>query len=448
VYHATDDSLQRSVLVHILREDLADQGALRQRFMEEISASARRSHAALLEVFDSGVMGERPFMVTEYVSGKPLRERGVLTPEYALMYMRQVAGAVALCHAQGVPHPPITSSNALLVTDGHVKLVENWVMPTTEAPTDLAHYRAPELTEGAPPGPASAVYALGLLLYELVTGSRPIGGRDAAEIAQAHLTMRIPSVSRIHAPFYLPALDNLLRQATARLPAQRIADPARFAETLDSVWRASTGSTQRLATLPAALPPQPQRYTQPQPAVPPAHARQSAPPPSPWRGPPPPSAPPQRSLPRAVYAANQRRRSFARTTTSWFFVLLLLVAVAFGSYVGASYLADRLFAVQLPQIGLPALPDINLPNVGVDVPDWLNPIAQGEPLTVNIRDGLNLRDEPGLNTNVVAVIPNGTTVYKLEGPREVDGVSWVRVRVEHNDETREGWMSLNYLTQE
>jgi hypothetical protein len=129
-------------------------------------------------------------------------------------------------------------------------------------------------------------------------------------------------------------------------------------------------------------------------------------------------------------------------------VLLLLVAVAFGSYVGASYLADRLFAVQLPQIGLPALPDINLPNVGVDVPDWLNPIAQGEPLTVNIRDGLNLRDEPGLNTTIVDVIPNGTTVYKLEGPREVDGVSWVRVRVEYNNETREGWMSRTYLTQE
>jgi serine/threonine protein kinase len=434
--------------VHILREDLADQEALRRRFMEEISASARRSHAALLEVFDSGVMGERSFMVTEYVSGKPLRERGVLTPEYALMYMRQVAGAVALCHAQGVPHPPITSSNILLVTDGHVKLVESWLMPPTEAPTDLAYYRAPELTEGAPPSPACAVYALGLLLYELVTGNRPVGGRNAAEIAQAHLTMRIPSVSRIHPPFYLPALDSLLRQATARLPAQRIAEPARFAEALDNVWRASTGSTQRLATLPAAPVSPPQRAPQPQPVAVPAQPQQPAPQHVPWRGPFPPREPPQRSLPRAVYTANRQRRSFARTTTSWFLVLLLLVTVAFGSYVGASYLADRLFAVQLPQIGMPALPDINLPNIGIDVPEWLNPIAQGEPLTVNIRDGLNLRDEPGLSTNVVAVIPNGTTVYKLEGPREVDGVSWVRVRVEHNNETREGWMSLNYLTQE
>jgi serine/threonine protein kinase len=449
VYHATDDSLQRSVLVHILREDLASQEALRRRFMEEISASARRSHSALLEIFDSGVMGERPFMVTEYATGKPLRERGVLTPEYALMYMRQVAGAVALCHAQGVPHPPITSSNILLVTDGHVKLLESWLMPPGEAPVDLAHYRAPELTEGAPPASTNAVYALGLLLYELVTGNRPVGGRDAAEIAQAHLTMRIPSVSRIHPPFYLPALDTLLRQATARLPEQRIADPARFAEALDSVWRASTGSTQRLVTQPAALPPQPQRPSpQSQPAAPSAPPQQARPQPSSWRGPFSSPEPPQHSLPRAVYAANQRRRSFARTTTSWFFVLLLLVAVAFGSYVGASYLADRLFAVQLPQIGLPALPDINLPNVGVDVPDWLNPIAQGEPLTVNIRDGLNLRDEPGLNTTIVDVIPNGTTVYKLEGPREVDGVSWVRVRVEYNNETREGWMSRTYLTQE
>jgi hypothetical protein len=262
--------------------------------------------------------------------------------------------------------------------------------------------------------------------------------------------MRIPSVSHRHPPFYLPALDNLLRKATARLPAQRIADPARFAEALDNVWRASTGNTQRLATLPAAPPPQPQHHPQAQQAAPPAATGKTAPQPSPWRGPFPPfpSKEQQRSLPRAVYSANRRRRSFARTTTSWFFVLLLLVVVAFGSYIGASYLADRLFAVQLPQIGLPTLPDINLPNVGVDVPDWLNPIAQGEPLTVNIREGLNLRDNPSLNSNVVDVIPNGTTVYKLEGPREVDGVPWVRVRVEHNNETLEGWMSLNYLTQE
>ncbi len=79
VYRAYDERLQRRVLVHLLRKELADQEPLRQRFIREAHDSARRSHPSLLEVFDSGEVGGRSYMVTEYVAGRSLRELGALS---------------------------------------------------------------------------------------------------------------------------------------------------------------------------------------------------------------------------------------------------------------------------------------------------------------------------------------------------------------------------------
>jgi hypothetical protein len=125
--------------------------------------------------------------------------------------------------------------------------------------------------------------------------------------------------------------------------------------------------------------------------------------------------------------------------------MVLLVVVAAGSYAGASFLADRFFAIELPQI---RMPQINVPSIGLEVPDWLQGGEPREMLIVNINEGLNLRDEPGLSTDVIAVLPNGTRVEKLEGPITVDTVPWVRIQAEHNGEQVEGWMSRNFLLEE
>ncbi len=476
VYRATDESLQRHVLVHILRKDLVGQEALRQRFVAEISASAQRSHPALLEVFDSGEVEGAPFVVTDFVQGRPLRERGRLTAEDALLYMRQIVGAVAVCQASNLPHPPVSSSNVLLVSDGQVKLVESWLQSPADIPLDLAHYRAPELTEGHPPGPTSTVYALGVLFYELLTGRRPVQGQDVTEVARAHLNMRLPPLGRMQARLHLPRLDELLRRATVRQPQQRFPDVKSFAEALDATWRSFTADTQRLAVLPA--PPLPQQgvldiLQQPAPVAspPPAPMRvaANAPGAAPVASPPParassgraaPAAAPARgpdnqparssgdTMLRFVYPSHWQRQAGVSSLSAWIIVSALVLAVALGSYVGASYVANLIFNVQLPQLGLPqlGLPEINMPNVDLDVPDWLQPSAEeGEVLVVNINEGLNMRDRPGLSTNVVAIVPNGARVRKLEGPIVVDQVPWVRVRVEGNGQAVEGWMSLNFL---
>jgi hypothetical protein len=423
VYHATDERLQRPVLVHLLRKDLAAQEPLRQRFRDEIAASARRSHPALLELFDSGEVGGRPFMVTEYVAGRPLSALGVLSIEDALLYLRQVTSAVTVCQAAGVAHPPISSSNVMLVDEGRVKLVESWLVRPEDVPLDLAAYRPPERTRGEGPSPANVVYSLGLLLYELASGRRAISGDDARAVAQVHLSARIPPLAHARPTLYLPSLQQLIDRATARDPAQRLPDAPAFADALDALRR-EVGSETR----PLAPPPPRRRGRLRAEDAAPADAQQPA----------------RRGFTLFSMRADEvasalparepglsgaiRRQSARRAVTGWVVALLLLLLVAYGSYVGASFLVDQFFSVRLPSIGLPS------------------PFG-GKALVVNI-DDLNLREAAGVNTTILRTVRLGTRVEQLEGPVEADGVEWVRVRGEVDGQEFEGWMSLRYLREE
>ncbi len=443
VYRAYDERLQRRVLVHLLRKELLNQEPLRQRFIREAHDGARRSHPSLLEVFDSGEVAGRPYMVTEYVAGRALRDLGALSLEDALLYFRQIVGAVATCQAAGVPHPPISSNNVILVGDGHIELFESWLtLPATIA-LDTAAYRPPERTEAGASTPASAVYSLGLLLFEMLTGRRAITGDDPRTVAQTHLTARIPALSEVRPLIYVPALERLLQQATNRQPEQRPPDAAAFGQALDELRRVITRDTQRLESPPVRAPTLRERINRtaedlvtsrpaPRPAPRPVQRLDSAQPaPEPAR----PIAPPR----------HDRQRSAVGIVV----VLTLLVVVACGAYYGASVALASLTTIELPrpQIDLPSLPEL-----GISLPEWLTGVVsgQGEVLVVTgvAAEGLNLRDAPGLQTQVTALIPNGTRVRKIEGPQVVDQVPWLRVRASLPDGEREGWVSALFVKPE
>jgi hypothetical protein len=238
----------------------------------------------------------------------------------------------------------------------------------------------------------------------------------------------------------MPVIEKLVQRATARAPEQRFAGPVEFAAALEQAWRQLHNETRRLSVTPAQpAPRRPATGRFPQP-----WARRS---PSPEPQQPPTPAAPEARRPAVAPPARQRQQQhpLIRTVTSWIVLMVLLFVIAAGSYAGASFLADRFFAISLPQIGLP---QINLPRIGLEVPEWLQGGEPNEMLTVNINEGLNLRDEPGLNTDVIAVVPNGVRVEKLEGPVTVDAVPWVRVQTELNGEQIEGWMSRNFLLAE
>lgn len=432
VYRAYDERLQRRVLVAMLRKELLDQETLRRRFVAEAQFGAQHVHPSLLHVYDSGEVAGRPFMVTEYVAGKTLRESGPLTVEVALLYFRQIVGAVAACQAAGAPHPPISSANVMLVDEGHVELIENWSMTPAQSGLDAAAYRAPERMSGQPPSAASVVYSLGLLLIEMLTGRRVVEGADLEEILRAQRNLVFPTLSAMHPHVYLPSLARLLARATAPDPLQRFPDALALNQALDEVWRSVSRDTDRLASPMRSAP----------------IGRQTPPPPLNIR-PSPVAADPSPSFatPAATIDTNQlmlqtaRQRSLAALIA----MLMFFVLVGSGAYVLTSLALEGLTSIRLPR------PQVSLPE-GIALPDWLTGVGggSGEILIVTIGDveGLNLRDEPGLNTRIIDLLPNGTRVRKLEGPRIVDNLPWVRVRGEINGRPVEGWVSQLFVRAE
>lgn len=442
IYRAYDERLQRPALVALLRQELAEQEALRRRFIAEAQSGARSLHPSLLQVYDSGEVANRPFVVTEYVSGRTLRELGPLTVEVALLYFRQIVGAVAACQAAGAPHPPISSANIVLVDEGRVKLVENWSMTPAEFGADIACYRAPERVAGHPPVAASVVYSLGLLLIEMLTGRRVVEGDDLNAIFQAQRNVVLPTLADLHPHIYLPSLAHMIARATAHDASQRFPDAHALSQALDDVRRAISHSTDRLAPRAAV--------SSASPAAVNGRGREASSPsvdsPAPVR----PELQPVASAPPLDSIATMAHQSAMRGTrqhslAALIVMVALFVLVGSGAYVLTSLVIEGLTNVRLPR------PQVTLPE-NVPLPDWLTGVANGsgEVLTVTIGDveGLNLRDEPGLNTRVIALLPNGTRVRKLEGPRSVDGVPWVRVRSEIDGRQVEGWVSQLYVRSE
>jgi hypothetical protein len=433
VYRAHDDRLQRPVLVHLLRRELADQPALVQRFRQEAQYSAARTHRSLLDVYDTGELAGRPFLITEYVAGRSLRELGALSLEDALLYFRQVVGAVAVCQASGVPHPPISSANVMLVDDGHVELLESWQANPEDAGRDLACYRPPERASGAPLASTGAVYSLGLLLIEMITGRRLVDGNDPRSVAQAHLSLVVPSIAELKPSMYTPALDKLIQHATARDPQRRLPDAAALAQALDLVWQQMAGDTVRIPVAQApSVREQVRRSTG-------RLLRPVAP-----------YAPLPRAMRAAVDAADTAESVPIRglENGSRALVGLVIMGALFLMVICAGYQFGSLALEQLAGLRLPRF-QLNVGPFDRMLPEWLTGAVEGsgELLVVTIRDteGLNMREDPGLNSPVITLLPNGAQVRRLDGPRLVDGVPWLQVRARINGREVTGWVSANYV---
>lgn len=427
IYRAYDERVQRRVLVALFRGDLAAQESLRRRFLAEAQVGVRRLHPSLLEVYDTGDIAGRPFLVMEAVSGRTLRDVGPLTVEVALRAFRQVVGAVAACQAAGAPHPPISSANIVLVDEGLVKLVENWWMTRSEVSADLAYYRAPECVAGHPPTGTSVVYSLGLLLIEMLTGSRT--GLDPQPAPQAHQDA-LPTLGAMHPHILMPSLARMIMRATNPDPSRRFPSVSDLLQALDEVRSVMNRDTDRLAPYPSLSAAASDRSKESSPD----HRRHSVAHDSS------PSDPPL-----SMTAQHRMQKESRRSPFVLIAMVALFVLVGSGAYLLTSLAIEGLANIRLPR------PQVTLPE-WITLPDWLTGVVpgSGEVLTVTIGDveGLNLREAPGLKTRVIALLPNGTRVRKLEGPRNVDGVPWVRVRGEINGQPVEGWVSQLYVRSE
>jgi serine/threonine-protein kinase len=197
VHLAYDTELGRPVALKLMADHCADDAAFRARFAREARAAARLSHPNIVQVFDIGEEAGLPFIVMEYVEGETLgdtlaRERRV-APERAVEIARECCAGLACAHAAGLVHRDIKPQNLLVTTDGTIKIADFGVahaldqtrLTLTGSIVGTARYLAPEQTTGGPITPAADVYALGVVLYELLAGRPPHEGTSLPELAIA-----------------------------------------------------------------------------------------------------------------------------------------------------------------------------------------------------------------------------------------------------------------------
>jgi eukaryotic-like serine/threonine-protein kinase len=266
VHVALDERLGRPVAVKLLREELAVEAAFVERFQREAHAAAGLSHPNIAQVYDYGRDGDQHFIVLELVEGtdlaKLLNERGRLAPEGAVRVATQVCAALSAAHTAGIVHRDIKPGNVIVSPSGQVKVTDFGIAralgqtPLTHTGTVMgtAQYLPPEQARGEPAGPASDLYSLGVVLFQMLTGSAPFTGDSPVAVALRHLHESIPAPSD-SAPGIPPALDDIVIRATAKDPSQRFVDAGQMADALEQALIASTTAPlpQAASTSPAPV---------------------------------------------------------------------------------------------------------------------------------------------------------------------------------------------------
>src|SRR4051812_47798739 len=245
VWEAHDELLDRDVAVKLLASHLGEDERARRRFQREARAAAGlSSHPHVVTIYDVGEHRNRVFMVMEIMRGGTLGDRlrsGRKIPhETALRWLREAAGALDTAHEAGVVHRDIKPGNLLLdahdrlaVADfGIARLAWEDQLTATGQVLGTAAYLSPEQAMGEPATAASDRYALAVVAYELLTGSRPFEAEHFAAQARAHVEDPVPRASE-RAPGLSRAVDAVLERGLAKDPADRWDSAAQFVDELE-----------------------------------------------------------------------------------------------------------------------------------------------------------------------------------------------------------------------
>ena len=269
VYLATDLRLERRVAVKVMHGHLADDSQFKQRFIQEARSAARLAHPNVVNVFDQGQDADSAYLVMEYLPGITLRdlmvEYGSLTSQQTIDITEAVLSGLAAAHKAGIVHRDLKPENVLLADDGRIKIGDFGLARAASANTATGAallgtiaYLSPELVTRGVADTRSDIYAVGIMMFEMLTGEQPFKGEQPMQIAYQHANDTVPAPSGKNSK--VPAeLDELVMWATARDPEQRPRDARAMLDQLhetESLLRTAlpTGSTasQRTMVLPAA----------------------------------------------------------------------------------------------------------------------------------------------------------------------------------------------------
>ena len=242
VYRATDPALERSVALKVIAPWLADDDEFRRRFTSESKTAASLDHPNVIPIYHAGEHEGELFLVMRYVDGRDLRglisEGGRLPPAHAASIVGQIASALDSAHAAGLVHRDVKPANVLLSTSEHVYLTDFGLSKRSLADDDATHsgrllgtlnYVAPEQIRGAELGPPTDIYALGCVLFQLLTGRVPFPIDTEEGKLWAHLSTPPPSPSNVCAE--VPAaFDDVVQRAMSKHPEERFASAGELAQ--------------------------------------------------------------------------------------------------------------------------------------------------------------------------------------------------------------------------
>jgi len=233
VFRARDLMLERSVAIKILHETYSDDDAFQQRFRQEARAAANLSHPNIVTVHDFGFDHGQLFIVMEHIPGKDLktllRQRGRYSVEDAIPLIVQACAGIGYAHRAGLVHCDIKPHNMIVTPDGRLKVTDfgiaralSTILPDERSDVvwGSPQYFAPEQAVGEAPSPASDVYSLGVVLYEVLTGALPFTAPTSEELARMHLEMP-PIPPSEYVPDIPTALEQIVLKVLSKEPAAR-----------------------------------------------------------------------------------------------------------------------------------------------------------------------------------------------------------------------------------
>ncbi|MBD0330692.1 MAG: Stk1 family PASTA domain-containing Ser/Thr kinase [Thermoleophilia bacterium] len=271
VYLAEDEVLGRRVAIKILNERYANDEQFVERFRREAKSAAGLSHPNIVSIYDRGEAEGTYYIAMEHLDGRTLKQlilaRGPAPPHVAIDYTRQLLSALRFAHRNGIVHRDIKPHNVIVDAEGRAKVTDFGIARAaaasqmTEAGSIVgtAQYLSPEQARGGPLDHRSDLYSVGIVLYELLTGTLPFTGDSPVEVAMKHLseTPRPPSERREGVP---EELDLVVMRALAKDPDERYqtaeemdADLQRVARGLNVSRRTEEAAT-RIIAAPVAMP--------------------------------------------------------------------------------------------------------------------------------------------------------------------------------------------------
>ncbi|WP_267269113.1 serine/threonine-protein kinase [Pseudomonas protegens] len=461
VYLATQRSLERKVALKVMAAALAADPSFCERFLREGKTLARLSHPHTVTIHDIGNVGELYYMAMEYLPNGTLKERiaAGLTPEQGLAYIRQIASALGYAHAQGLVHRDVKPANILFRADGTAVLSDFGIAKSLDDRTQFTQagfavgtpsYMSPEQARGQDIDGRADLYALGVVLYEILVGELPYNGTDALSTALAHLTEPLPELPLHHGRY-----QHILRKLLAKDPAERYPDAAALLTALDNL---PPEATEVEATLIQPLPLPPQAAPQPVPqgndlaGLTPVSIeipRQApAPQPAPRREPPEEPAPPPRTsnLPPAGSGASEQHRGPVLALAG--VAVAVALAVAGAGYWWLSGDSPAPAPKTASTAGTPpavVAPPVEQP-LAADVDGGQRPLLMPGKKTlfqrVLSKPGASFSSEPGATPD--KSVPAFSVFYVYQR-KNLDGRSWLRLGAA-SDGRSAGWLPAEQVS--